>query len=54
MKAADEGNVPTLQLLISAGADLNARDCEGESALDKALDEDNMRAVKVLRAAGAR
>jgi hypothetical protein len=33
---------------------VNARDYEGESALDKALEERNMKAVQVLRAAGAK
>jgi ankyrin repeat protein len=54
MKAADEGSVPVLQLLISAGADVNVSDSEGETALDKAIDEGNMQAAQVLRAAGAR
>jgi ankyrin repeat protein len=54
MKAADHGNVEVVQQLINAGADVNARDEEGETALDKAADERNLRAVQVLRAAGAR
>ena len=41
-------------VLISAGADVNARDEEGETALDKAQDEGNRSAARVLRAAGAR
>ena len=57
MKAPDsnaERSWAISSLLISAGADVNATDSEGESALDKAQDEGKLRAVQVLRAAGAR
>ena len=54
MVAADEGHTAIVQALIAAGADVNARDNEGETALDKALDERRRSTIDALRAAGAR
>ena len=51
---ADEGRAETVRLLIEAGANVNARDEDGETALDKAIDERNHKVAELLRAAGAR
>lgn len=56
MVAADKANNPEiLQVLISAGADVNAQNEDGETALMKAMDEDvNPACVNVLLKAGAK
>ena len=45
--------LPTLTLLLEAGADPNLRPESGVAALDKAVDVDNLEIVRALLAAGA-
>lgn len=52
--AAREGNVDKLRRLLAEGADLNARDLSGQSALAEALDSEQWEAVDMLIEVGAR
>jgi ankyrin repeat protein len=49
----DEPNLATIRQLIAAGADVNAKDGNGESVLDWALKYRNPEIVSILQAAGA-
>ena len=51
---SDTALVPVMQYLIDAGADLNATDADGKTALDWALTRGETGTSKFLRAAGAR
>ena len=49
MEAADEGYADAVQALLDAGADRNARDRKGETALDKARREHRANVVSILQ-----
>ena len=49
MEAADEGYADAVQTLLDAGADRNARDRKGETALDKARREQRANVVSILQ-----
>ncbi|MBR5998086.1 MAG: ankyrin repeat domain-containing protein [Deltaproteobacteria bacterium] len=56
MRAAKHNNIPGMQALLKAGADVNARNGEGETALMLALNwtaDTNLPAIQTLLAAGA-
>ncbi len=38
-RASEEGRVSTVKLLLGRGADIEARDCDGENALEKAAQQ---------------
>lgn len=55
MIAAREGNLDGIRVLAAAGADFNAQDGHGKTALGWAMqDPDNYRAAKLLKELGAR
>ncbi len=51
--AVARGKADVVELLITYGADLNARDAEGTSALDLALERDKPALVELLQRAGS-
>ena len=51
--AADEGNLSCVKLLISAGANVNAIDDEGETPLSKSLKQGHKDVANLLRRYGA-
>src|SRR5437879_4201912 len=53
MRAARLEDSAALSALVGAGANVNAKDSEGRTALLAAVEARNIRAVKVLIAAGA-
>ena len=53
LEAADRGNLQAVRNLISAGADVNAKDEDGETALMIAADDGHTAIVQALIAAGA-
>ena len=53
MLAATAENLAVVETLLAAGADLEIRDKEGETALTLAADSGNVEAVRALLAAGA-
>jgi uncharacterized protein len=54
MAAARVGNLPAIQVLLAKGADVNARDSEGKTALMLATERDNARLIELLKQAGAK
>lgn len=58
MQAAQDGNVEYVRMLLDAGADVNAADDDGKTALDMAegwrSSEEHRAVVELLRARGAR
>jgi ankyrin repeat protein len=52
-EAAQRGDVPTLQRLVAAHVDINARDANGRTALMLAVLQGQKEAVDTLLAAGA-
>jgi ankyrin repeat protein len=50
----DEPKLPCIRQLIDAGADVNAKDVNGESVLDWALKYKNPEIISMLKAAGAK
>jgi len=53
MEAAYKNEIGTVKLLIENGADLNAKDKNGETALELAKRKGYENVVKLLRSAGA-
>ena len=53
MLAAAEGLMKNVKTLITAGADMNARDRGGKTALTYAKENDHGRLVKLLQSYGA-
>ena len=53
MLAADHGSVGAVEALVAAGADLELRDVEGQTALACAVCEGHVGVVDALIAAGA-
>jgi ankyrin repeat protein len=51
--AAEKGDIKKVKALIKAGADVNAKDKEGGTALMYAKNEGHGDIVKILKAAGA-
>ena len=49
MRAADDGDPETIKILLQHGADLNASNEDGDTALKLAKDADNDEAVALLR-----
>ena len=48
MSAAKDGNIPAVRELIQAGADLNARDCEGNTALILAVTNRHVKTANII------
>lgn len=53
MNAVDHGDPEFVKCIIDAGADVNARNTDGKTALAKALDRKDLEVAKVLIEAGA-
>ena len=53
MDAASDGFTTVVQALLTAGADPNLRDDDGETALMKAVEDHHADTAAALRAAGA-
>ncbi len=53
MLAADEGHVNNVRVLILAGADINARDKSGKTALEYAQENGHRVIVRLLKQHGA-
>jgi ankyrin repeat protein len=51
--AARQGNVEVIEALLDEGADLEARDTAGETALRRAVNCDKVEAARVLMKRGA-
>ena len=51
--AVARGKADAVELLITYGADVNARDAEGTSALDLALERNKPALVELLQRAGS-
>jgi len=52
--AADRGNPQIVQLLLDAGARIDARDTRGQTALDRAELRQNQQVIALLRKAAAK
>lgn len=53
MAAAGRKDSETVKALVAAGAEVNAKDEDGRTALMEAADRDNSESVKILISAGA-
>jgi ankyrin repeat protein len=53
MVAVSNNQRANIKALIRAGADMNARDKEGKTALDYAMQEGNEKIIKLLQSYGA-
>jgi ankyrin repeat protein len=53
MIAVRVGSIQTVQVLLAKGADVNAKDSEGKTALMLATERDNAKLIELLRQAGA-
>jgi ankyrin repeat protein len=53
MIAVRVGSIQTVQVLLAKGADVNASDSEGKTALMLATERDNAKLIELLRQAGA-
>ena len=51
-QAARYGDLPAVESLIAAGADVNAKTRRGETPLDFAIEEENDAVIPLLEAAG--
>jgi ankyrin repeat protein len=54
MIAVRMGNIQVCQVLLTKGADVNAKDSEGKTALKLARERDNAKVIELLQLAGAK
>ena len=54
IRAAGRGHIDTVKALLEAGADLNAKDKEGKTALMYAKEKNHTEIVHLLKKAGAK
>jgi uncharacterized protein len=54
MTAARMGSILATEMLLAKGADVNAKDSEGKTALMLATERDNARLIELLKQAGAK
>ena len=54
MRAEEKGHDEIVKVLIKAGADVNVKNDDGDTALMRAEEKGHDEIVKILKAAGAR